>query len=140
MDLLIVPTLDGGDLLTKNGQAALDPSPRTAIYLSLFGGNVDDSGDDSDNSKQWWGNLVATDEAAVYRSRTQWALTRYPPSPDNLTRIEEAASLDLEWLRQEFEQVDVSARMLALDRLELIVELTIDGVTTPYTFQVAWAG
>lgn len=134
----MVPTQDGGEFQIVNGQAALDDTPRTAIYLSLFGGHIDDSGDDSDNRKQWWGNFAATDALSVYRSRTQYILNKFSGTIENLNKLREAVTLDVEWLRSEFDDITVSCSMPAINSVKITVNVTVDGVTTPYFFTRQW--
>ena len=55
-DLLLYASLDGGEIEVTNGVLTTDEGPFQAMYLSLFGGNFEDSGDTSTDSEQWWGN------------------------------------------------------------------------------------
>lgn len=134
----MVPTQDGGEFQIVNGKAALDDTPKTAIYLSLFGGDISDSGDDSDNFNQWWGNFVATDELSTYRSRTQYILKKYAGTTANLNKLREAVTLDVEWLRDSFDDVTVECKIPAINAVLITVNVTVNGITTPFFFNRQW--
>jgi phage gp46-like protein len=89
---------DGGEVDCVGGQLAMDDGLDTAVYLSLFGGNDDDSGLDGDKPRQWWANLDEPDEARRYRSELQALLRGMPLIPANLRRAEDAAAADLVWM------------------------------------------
>ena len=82
----------------ENGQIVLCDGKYAAVYLSLYGGNDDDSGLDGDAHRQWWGNMDETDPARTYRSETQHALKAAPLIPANLGQFEDAAKRDLAWM------------------------------------------
>ena len=136
-DVLHFQTPDGGEIICENGQIALTEGPEVAAWLSLFGGNEDDSGQEADDAKQWWGNLSETDTANRYRSETQYLLFTLPLTPANLQRFEEAASADLAWMTESIaSDIAVVATMPGPKRIDLRVELVIDGETTPFTLKL----
>jgi len=133
MDVLIFQTVNGGEITISNGAPKLTEGLETAAYLSLFGGNEQDSGQTADDAKQWWGNLSEPDPANRYRSATQYLLATLPLIPANLQRIEEAAETDLAWMVDSIvSDLAVRATMPAPKRVDLDCALTIDGVTTPF--------
>lgn len=89
---------DGGEIEIVNGEVTRGSGYETAAYLSLFGGNEDDSGLPADKSKQWWGNWSEPDPARAYRSETQYLLNTLPATTGNLRRLQPAAENDLAWL------------------------------------------
>jgi phage gp46-like protein len=97
-DVRLLQTEDGGEVELVGGQITLDEGLDSAVFLSLFGGNDDDSGLDGDKPRQWWGNVDELDEARKYRSLTQYLLRSLPLIPNNLRRIEDAAVSDLAWM------------------------------------------
>lgn len=123
-DIDLFNTTDGGEIAVELGVIRMTYSPRVAVYLSLFGGNVEDDGIDG-SPLQWWGNVIETDEAARFRSRTQHQLTRLPATPSSLNPIEDAARKDLEWMIQEgaATRVEVSASIPAVNTVEIAVTL-----------------
>ena len=80
-DVLLSQTADGGEITVANGQVALTGGLESAVYLSIFGGNDSDSGQESTAPKQWWGNLDEPDPAGRYRGQTQYLLRALPLVP-----------------------------------------------------------
>jgi phage gp46-like protein len=76
----------------------MDDTLGTAVELSLFGGNQEDSGADGDKPKEWWGNKLATSEEEKLRSETQSLLAKLPVTTGNLRRFQDAAQRDLAWM------------------------------------------
>ena len=108
----------------------------TAAYLSLFGGNEDDSGDTASERLQWWGNFAEQEPRRAYRSETQHLIRALPAVPSNLRRIEQAAARDLAWLLAAgvAKSITAAASIPALNRVHL--EVTI--VTFKTTVQLAF--
>jgi phage gp46-like protein len=100
-DLLLVETLDGGDVQIENGLFVSDKQFSTDVYLSLLGGNTNDNGK-GNNNNQFWGNLLRdTKESEKLRSRFQYVTTGLPMSVKNINEAEKAAAMDLQWLIDE---------------------------------------
>jgi len=97
-DLMMVDTPDGGDLILEDGVFKADPAFSTAVYLSLFGGNKEESGKIKTN-KTWWGNtLENTSDAEKIISRFQYIITAMPLCVKNIKAAESAAQMDLQWI------------------------------------------
>ena len=139
-DPLLFQTPDDGDITYINGQLVIDERLDTAVYLSLFGGNDDDSGDQSDNAVQWWGNLGETEPARTYRCATQNLLLRLAASAANLLRVEDAARGDLQWLIDEelATSVDVVATIPALNRINIVGTIVLQDSQYPFKFEQPW--
>lgn len=135
-DVLLRHEPDGGNIDYVNGQAVMSDGLETAAYLSLFGGNEQDSGDESDNALQWWGNLTESDQAHRLRSRTQYLLRNLPLIPSNLKRLEEAAALDLAWFVDAgpASYVGVTVRQTGVNAVEFAISIIIDDELFSYTF------
>lgn len=135
-DVLIGQADDGGEINIAGGLVELTDDFRSTVYLSLFGGNEDDDGRDA--SAQWWGNLGELDSTKHYRSRVGNLLQALPPSSANLLALEDAARLDLAWLRTvgAVKTIDAVASLPALNKLLLVV--TINGDLT-VTYLENWA-
>jgi phage gp46-like protein len=128
-DVLLRQTDDDGDIEFVNGQAVMSNGLETAAYLSLFGGNDDDSGGDDTKHLQYWGNLSERDPAKQYRSETQYLLRSIPLVPSNLRRIQDAANRDLAWMTSTglASAVLVAVSMPALNTVKLDVSIEVDG-------------
>jgi phage gp46-like protein len=100
-DVLLIETPDGGDFVMKDGLIMADSSYSTAIYLSLFGGNKEDSGVVKTN-KTWWGNTLRdTPKNEKLISRFQYVIRSIPLTVKNIKAAENAAVLDLAWMVEE---------------------------------------
>jgi phage gp46-like protein len=135
-DVLLRHDDDGGNLDYTNGQAVMSDGLETAAYLSLFGGNEQDSGAESDTLREWWGNKIERIESRKYRSRLQNLVASYPLTPSNLSRFEEAAALDLQWFVDDgvATYVNVDASIPAVNTLKLDVLIVVDDVTYNFAF------
>jgi phage gp46-like protein len=96
-DILLYETADGGELKIEDGLFISDKQFSTAVYLSLFGGNKDDSGKIK-NNKEWWGNMLnGIYENEKLKSRFQYVITGFPMTVKSIKEAETAAFIDLEW-------------------------------------------
>src|SRR5690349_9962902 len=126
---------DGGEMDIVNGAPVMDDGIATAVYLSLFGGNEDDSGLEADAASQWWGNVDEPNGARRYRSEVQFLLHALPAVPANLRRVEDAALRDLNWMVDELgATLAARATIPALDTIRLQVAVEIDGTKHPFAF------
>lgn len=135
-DVLMTQTPDGGECTIRNGQMVMSEGLETSTFLSLFGGNVEDSGLDADLPRTWWANRNQTDPTLQYRSQLQHLLATLPLTPANLSAFEDAASADLAWLTDSVaDSVAVLATMPAIDTVNIAIFVEIDGVKTKFTFR-----
>ncbi len=134
MDVLLFQTPDGGEITALNGQLKLTGGLETAVMLSCFGGNVEDSGLSADNAKQWWGNVEETDTTKTYRSELQFLLKTLPLIPANLPRFEAAANKDLAWLADSVaDSVAARATMPGIDQIKITIAIVINGKSTVFS-------
>lgn len=141
-DVELFHTLDGGEIEIIGGAPRMGSGYETAAYLSLFGGNEDDSGLPGDGAKQWWGNFAEPVAARRYRSETQWALANLPPTTSNLRRMESAAKNDLAWFVSEELATEVRAAvtMPALNAIaiDVLVVLASGDVVPLMKIRLPW--
>lgn len=138
-DVLLYQTDDDGEINVTDGTVEMSGGLETAAYLSLFGGNKDDSTTAGD-ALTWWGNLDETEPSKQYRSETQYLLGTLPTTSYNLGRIEDAALRDLAWFTDEkvADTVAVSATIPGLNRVALSVTITAEGNPTTFNFTENW--
>lgn len=138
-DVKLFQTLDGGDITVAAGIVDMSGGLETAAYLSLFGGNEEDSGSDS-NPLTWWGNLDELDTADQFRSETQFLLDGLPATPNNLLRIEDAASRDLKWFldKRVASSITVIASIPTSNQIKLIINIEAEGEETSFEFVENW--
>jgi phage gp46-like protein len=140
-DVRLYHAADGGEIDFVGGEPVMSDGLETAVYLSLFGGNAEDSGLPGDRSKQWWGNLSELVTARQLRSETQYLLDVLPPTTGNLRRIENAVQNDLAWLLAAKLATDVAAlaSMPARNSVALDVAITVaTGERPRFTFPSSW--
>jgi|SRR6185369_1733171 len=134
MDVRLFQTADGGEINASNGQIELSEGLDTASYLSLFGGNDDDSGLTADNASQWWANFDEPDPDKTYRSQLQFLLRTLPLIPANLQRFEEAAVADLAWMKTSVaDSIAARATMPGIDTVKIDIVTVLDGKTTKFS-------
>lgn len=114
------------------GVVAMTGDFRTAVALSLFGG--DSFGPPS------WLDLMETQPARMYPSKTLRVLAGMPATASNLLRLEAAAFSDLAWLKTEkiASTLDVEATIPALNRVALRVDVLAEGVESSFLFLENW--
>lgn len=139
-DVRLFQTENGGEIEIVNGQFVMNDGLETAAYLSLFGGNEEDSGLTATDSLQWWANAWEQDPADKFRSETQFLLRSLPATSGNLRRVEDAANRDLSWLvdRKLARSVEVTASIPKLNTISLRIVIVIDDREYNYVFTEAW--
>jgi len=138
-DVFLFQLDDGGEISVENGITEMRGSLETSVYLSLFGGNEDDSGD-SDSTKGWWANLIETELAKKYISRTQHLLRTGHSVASRLRRIEDAVRLDLKWMVDVgvATSVDAEATVPALDTILIVAKINVQGEESEIPFILNW--
>ena len=138
-DILIQQTNDGGEIEVVNGIVTVTGGFESAAYLSLFGGEVSDTGI-RDDSAQWWGNYLEPDPAFKIRSEFQRATYTLPLTPSNLLKFEEAAQTDLAWFVETGAATAVTAEasIPAVNRLTLAVTIEASGGKIDLKFNANW--
>lgn len=138
-DVLIYQTVDGGEIIVEDGIIEMTGGLETAVYLSLFGGNEDDDGQ-QDNEFNWWGNLDETETSKQYRSETQNLLQSLPATSNNLKRIEDAVRRDLSWMLETgaASEVTATAKVPAVNTVKIVVGVFAIGQESNFTYSENW--
>jgi phage gp46-like protein len=131
-------TSDGGEIEYLNGQPTMSDGIFNLVYLSLFGGNEQDSGLQGDDNKQWWGNFGETDVSKKYRSETQHLLRSIPAIPANMRRIEDAAQRDLAGL-EVIKSATAAVSLVAMNKVAIDLEIEVrSGTRHQFQFLSTW--
>lgn len=128
-DVLLYDTEDGADISVVNGLVMCDEGFRTAVYLSLFGGNKDDSGEVVNNST-WWGNkLQNISENEKIVSKFQAYIISVPLTSKNISIAEDKVKQDLNWMLEDgiADAITVSISAVGLKEIELNVVIGKSG-------------
>ena len=138
-DVLLFQTDDDGEITVEGGVVEMSGGLETAAYLSLFGGNEDDTGADGDPAN-WWANLDEIDPADRYRSETQNLLQAIPATTGNLRRIEDAAGRDLAWFieKKVASSVTVVVTMPGVNRIKYSIAIEANGGESSFEFVENW--
>lgn len=138
-DVLFVDTPDGGDLVINNDFFASEKGFKTAVFISLFGGNIDDPAV-IESSKEWWGNSIGEEKTSL-RSRFQYIVAGLPLSTKNLKLCIEAIKIDLQWMIDDgvCEDIVVSGIITDIKTADFTVKIMINNdIADNINFKVNW--
>lgn len=138
-DVKIYQEPDGGNVTIENGITELDDGLASAAYLSMFGGNEDDTGAANDPN-EWWGNQLEGDTARMYRGETETTLRNLPAIPASLRKVEEAMRRDLAWFLSSniASSVTAEASIPRVDRVRLVVTIKAEGNESQFEYVENW--
>jgi phage gp46-like protein len=126
IDVLIHESGDGGELQLRNEDLQISQALTNQIYLTLYGGNIEENTSDDLEEKErrqdFWGNYYLEEEEQ-FNSNFERELKNQPLTANGLSRLEDAASQDLQFL-SDYADIDVSASIPKPYKLELTVTLT----------------
>mgnify|MGYP001415642543 CR=1 FL=1 len=138
-DVSLYQTPDDGDIEIKNGIVTMESGLQTAAYLSMFGGNLDDSASGK-KDKTWWGNLMESETQFQLRSQTQFLLRSIPATPFNLVRINDAVQSDLKWMIDvgAADEIDVSSMIPSLNKINIKIDISANKENTTLNYSANW--
>ena len=138
-DILLYQTADDGEINVSNGVVEMSGGLQTAVYLSLFGGNEDDDGLES-NARNWWGNFDETETSRRYRSETQNLLQSIPLTSGNLLKVRDAVRRDLNWLLEEqvASSIGITVSIPGLNKIAIAVDISAVGAESRFEFIENW--
>lgn len=150
-DVRLFHTADGGDIAFSGDDLVavdilLDSGLETAAYLSLLGGNERDPGlvgnidPEGADRFQWWGN-IGEPRDRQQRSETQHLLRSLPATSNNLLRLEDAATRDLQWFVDTdiASLVEVSATLATVNTVVIAVRIVVTNKDFAFAFTARWA-
>jgi len=138
-DVKLFDTPNNGDICVESGVALLDSGLETALYLSLFGGNEDDSGA-KESKLTWWGNYSETVEANKYVSETQHVLKSLPGTTANMGRLKDAVLRDIQWFVDEGIASETGCEIVlpAINSVHIAVAIDYLGTKLNFKFIENW--
>lgn len=128
MDLKIVESHDGGDVVLKGNDLVVTDSLFNQPYISLFGGNVEQStanvGDSDHERNDFWGNslLMRDNVANQFNSNFQKALQETVLNSSGITKLEAVVEEDLEHLK-ELARLTVRISLLSNAKIKIYIHL-----------------
>lgn len=125
-DVLILETLNGGDLNKIAGDLALSRGWENMPYIALFGGNPKQSTPiervDGEQNFDWWGNAFESDAGVQINSETERVLSQVNLNSNGRILIEQAVIKDLEFMT-EFANVGVDVSIISDDRVQIDISI-----------------
>ncbi len=124
-DLAIIETLNGGDFQLQGNDLAVVNSIENMIYLALFGGNIEESTQQSfiqAQSFDYWGNSFLTPDQQ-FNSDTERTLNSTPLTTSGRVIIENAIKKDLDFFKVFGATVTVSVSIIATDKLSVNIKV-----------------
>ena len=128
MDLRVIETGNGGDLLANGKDLSMVFSFENMPYLAMFGGNVDASTPVkrllSEQAFDWWGNslLFTNDSSIQFNSLTEKTLNETALNSSGRLVIENAIKTDLEFMKP-FAEVKVSTQIIDTDAIKINISI-----------------
>lgn len=129
MDLEIIETGNGGDLVKKPKDLSVVEGFENMVYLALFGGNVEASTPteriESEQAFDFWGNvlLMGNDPKIQFNSLTERTLGQVALNSSGRILIEQAVKKDLEFMA-DFALIKVVVSIISTDRIAIGVQIT----------------
>jgi len=143
MDLKIIESNDGGDLVKLTNDLSVIFGFENVMYLAMFGGNIKQSTpivrDLSQQAFDWWGNnlYMPNDIKIQMNSETERALLSYPLTSSGRIYIENAIKVDLQ-VMSDYVIVTVDSQITGPDRLEILITLVKPTNLQSVTFVYIW--
>lgn len=128
MDIELVETNNGGDLVKNAKDLSIIDGFENFPYLAMFGGNVEESTPvtrfENQKAYDFWGNnlLWPGDSSIQFNSNTERALNTIPLTSEGRVLIEEAIQSDLEFMKP-FANVIIKTEIIATDKIILGIRL-----------------
>lgn len=128
MDLKVIESGNGGDLVKNPKDLAVISGLENMVYLGMFGGNPEQSTPTrrlpSEQAFDWWGNSLffPNDTSRQFNSETERTLNNVALTSSGRRQIEEAVIKDLEFM-QPFATVTVSVTIPERDKVNISVTL-----------------
>ena len=137
-DVLLTHGPNQGTITVEDGITKMTGGWETAIYLSLFGGNIDDDGTTATLSKTYWQNHMENEPDRKLISKTQYLLRSLPLTSSNIQVIETAVLDDLSWMGPSTSSIEASVRITGVNRIEITVTIETVGDKQSFTFSANW--
>jgi hypothetical protein len=125
-DVLIVETLNGGDLNKINNDVVIAYGWENMPYIALFGGNPQQSTPteriDGEQNFDWWGNGYEANPIVQINSETERTLSQVNLNSSGRILIEQAVLRDLNFMTN-FANVSVDVSIISDDRVQIDIAI-----------------
>lgn len=143
MDLEIIESRSGGDLVAKKRDVSVIEGFENMPYLAMFGGNTEQSTPltriDGQQAFDWWGNnlFFLNDQSKQMNSLTERTLNSIALNSAGRLQIEEAIKQDLQFMSS-FANVDVSVSIIGPDAILIGIRISKPENLSQQTFAYIW--
>lgn len=129
-DLKLIETGNGGDFVSLGNDLEITDTIYTLVYLSLFGGNVEEStvnGFVKPQSFDYWANklVFGNEPTQQFNSETERTLNNTPLNTSAIEKISDAVLTDLAYLKKLF-KVTVKVSLPYINQIK--IEIFFDGI------------
>lgn len=129
-DLKIIETGNGGDFVNLGNDLEVTDTIYTMVYLSLFGGNVEESTVDgfvNPQSFDYWANklMFGDDPSQQFNSETERTLNNTALDSSAIDKITDAVLSDLMYLKKLF-KISVKVSLPYINHVK--IEITFEGI------------
>lgn len=145
MDIHVVETGNGGDLIRVLKDIGLVYGFENMPYLAMFGGNIEASTPSkrlqSEQAFDWWGNslLLPNNPSMQFNSLTERKLMQVPLTSSGRAEIEQAVKRDLDFMKP-FASVKVVVSIIATDKLQIGITITQPNNLEQKEYKYIWDG
>jgi hypothetical protein len=128
MDIELIETGNGGDIIKKAKDLSIIFGFENMPYLALFGGNVKASTPSkrlpNEQNYDWWGNglFFPNNQSVQFNSVTERTLNEVALTSSGRLEIEQAVLKDLEFMR-DFAIVSASVSIMDTNRVQINVRI-----------------
>lgn len=127
MDVAIIETLNGGDILIKGEDLAKQGGWGNMPYLAMFGGNyeaVTKKREKGEIVKDWWGNVLLfnEDSGQQFNSRTEKALNNIALNSAGRIQLEQIVKDDLKFMLP-FAIIEVQVVLVSDDKIKILIKI-----------------
>ncbi len=128
MDLEVIETGDGGDLIKYRNDLSVIFGFQNMPYLAMFGGNVQASTPTTrlatEEDLSWWGNnlLMPQDPGIQFNSQTERLLKNVALTSSGRVLIQQAVESDLTFMK-DFAEVSVTVTIISTDSVLIGIRL-----------------
>jgi len=128
MDLKIIETGNGGDLVFNGTDLEVINGFENMPYLGIYGGNIEQNTKEFFPNEQrfdYWANdlLMLKDSSIQFNSDFERILMNVVLNSSSRIEIEETIKSDLSFMN-DFSEIEVSASIVSIDRLSIYIKIT----------------
>ncbi len=140
MDIAIIETGNGGDLLMKANDLDIVEGNQNMIYLAMFGGNIEQSTSNTNIEApygDWWANnlLFKSQQELQLNSSVERIFKTTPLTSAGRVIIENSVKEDLKFLFG-FYVLSVTVLIVATDRVDINIRILDNGTEKVKTLRV----